>query len=166
MLVAIRRLFEHLAWADDCLLAALEEGPVPPEKVLREYAHILGADELWLSRLEQRLPTVMVWPDLALPQLRALAQEVHSAYSRYLATLNTSVLLSEVSYTNSAGQFFRTPVQEILIHVAMHAHYHRGKVNLLLRQAGCAPMPADYIGFIRGVPAAITLVPQRGSSAG
>jgi hypothetical protein len=29
-------------------------------------------------------------------------------------------------------------------------------VNLLLRQSGAAPAPVDYIGFIRGFPAAVT----------
>lgn len=36
----------------------------------------------------------------------------------------------------------------------MHGQYHRGKVNLLLRQADRTPAPTDYIAFVRGVPAA------------
>ena len=166
MLVAIRQLLEHLAWADDRLLTLLEAGPPPPREVLREYAHILGADEVWLARLEQRQAAVAVWPDLELPGLRRLAREVHGGYAQYVATLDDADLPREVSYSNSAGQSFRTPIQDILMHVAMHAHYHRGKVNLLLRQAGLTPMPADYISFIRGVPAAITPPSPRSNSAG
>ena len=45
--------------------------------------------------------------------------------------------------------------------MALHGQYHRGKVNLLLRQGGHAPAPVDYVAFVRGVPAA-TEVTARG----
>jgi hypothetical protein len=41
--------------------------------------------------------------------------------------------------------------------VVLHGQYHRGKVNLLLRQEGEQPAPTDYIAFVRGVPAAVTV---------
>jgi hypothetical protein len=40
----------------------------------------------------------------------------------------------------------------------LHGQYHRGKINLLLRQSGAEPAPADYISYVRGVPAAVTPV--------
>jgi uncharacterized damage-inducible protein DinB len=64
-----------------------------------------------------------------------------------------------IGYTNSAGRSFVTPVGDILLHVALHGQYHRGKVNLLLRQAELEPAPVDFIGFVRGVPAATASVP-------
>jgi len=156
LLAAIGRLFDHLAWADGLVLDALGRMSPAPETAVREYAHILGADEVWLSRLEQRPSRSAVWPTLTLAELGPLAAEMHRGYSAFLARLGENDLEAGVSYTNSAGQAFRTPVRDILLHVALHAHYHRGKVNLLLRQAGQAPAPADFIGFVRGVPAATT----------
>ena len=32
--------------------------------------------------------------------------------------------------------------------------YHRGKINLLLRQQQATPIPVDCIAFLRGSPAA------------
>jgi uncharacterized damage-inducible protein DinB len=49
-----------------------------------------------------------------------------------------------------------TPVGDILLQVALHGQYHRGKVNLLLRDAALPPAPVDFISFARGVPAATT----------
>ena len=43
-----------------------------------------------------------------------------------------------------------------MMHVALHGQYHRGKVNLLLRQEGLPPVPPDFIAWVRGVPAATT----------
>jgi uncharacterized damage-inducible protein DinB len=67
-----------------------------------------------------------------------------------------------VPYHNSANIAFETSVRDILQHLFMHAQYHRGKVNLLLRQAGITPASVDYIGFIRGFPTAVTPVSTLG----
>lgn len=149
MLMTFRRLWDHLAWADERLLAALEVSASPPSEAIREYAHILGADDNWLARLEGRPATVPVWPQMELPALRRFAQDLHASYSRYLAALDATQLMRDVVYSTTDGRTFATPVRDILLQVAMHAQYHRGKVNLLLRQAGLEPAATDYIAFVR-----------------
>lgn len=166
MLNEVDRLFAHMEWADRLVVSGLTARAEVPTHVLRELGHILGANELWLSRLEHRESRSPVWPMLSLVEAAALAGSLHAGYSEYLATLDESALEKTAPYTNSAGQSFETPVRDILLHVAMHAQYHRGKLNLLLRQAGQEPIPTDYIAFVRGVPAAKTAVPNTGSSAG
>lgn len=158
MLDAIRKLWAHVAWADDLLLAGLRAGH-PPAEALREYAHVLGADEIWLARLEGRAPRSPVWPEVTLEELPALAASVHQGYRSYLAALEPRQLGCIVAYTNTAGKAFETPAEDILLHVALHAQYHRGKVNLLLRQAGLSPAPTDYIAWVRGAAAATTPPP-------
>ena len=150
------RLFAHVAWADDLLLAAIEAATSPPAEALREYGHILGADEVWLSRLERRPSRVPVWPEFGVGELRPFAGQLHEGFRRFLDTRDEAALSSTVSYVNSAGQGFETAIDDILLHVALHAQYHRGKVNLLLRQAGLQPAPTDFIAFARGAPAAVT----------
>jgi uncharacterized damage-inducible protein DinB len=154
MLIALRRLFDHMAWADRELVGALDGDSVAPAEALREYVHILGADEVWLARLERRSAAVAVWPTMEMPQVREFVRALHAGYAGYLARLDAAALAEMVPYTNSAGLSFETSVQDILLHVSLHAQYHRGRVNLLLRGAGLAPAPADYITFVRGVPAA------------
>lgn len=151
MLATVRKLWAHIAWADETLLRALEAGTPSPE-ILREYAHILGADEIWLARLQQRASRTPVWPTLPLDEVTTLAQTLHQDYRTFLATLNQQRLEQVIAYTNTAGSSFENSIRDILIHVALHAQYHRGKVNLLLRQAGMAPASTDYIAFLREVP--------------
>jgi uncharacterized damage-inducible protein DinB len=149
----LRRLWAHAEWADGLLLAALEQQPNPPAEALREYAHILGAEETWLSRLEGRAARAAVWPE---PEaVGELARSVRAGYAAYLTSLAESELDRGVAYVNSAGLAFTTPAMDILLQVMLHGQYHRGKINLLLRQAGLAPAPVDFISFVRGVPAAI-----------
>ena len=155
-------MWEHAAWADRLLLEALERLDPPPEPAWREYAHVLGAESVWLDRLLQRPARVAVWPELSVEEAVALSARLRTEYADYLATLpGDDVLDAAVAYVNSAGQPFETPVGDILLHVALHGQYHRGKINLLLRQADLAPAPTDYIAFARGVPAATT-PPRRG----
>jgi uncharacterized damage-inducible protein DinB len=158
MLSELRRMRDHLAWADDALLDAIADASEFPVDAAREFAHILGADENWLARIEGRHANVTIWPSLDINSLRKLALDVQVEYARHLDTLIEADLHRMITYQNSAGISFETPLRDILYHVFLHAHYHRGKVNLLLRQAGLKPAPVDYIGFVRGFPAAVTRV--------
>ena len=152
----IGKLWAHAHWADDRIVAALLESGGYPAEALREDGHVLGAAETWLARMEGRTSRLGVWPALALAEAATTTAMVHAGYGGIRDSLAQGGGATPVRYVNSAGQSFEKSVEEILMHVALHGQYHRGKVNLLLRQAGESPGPVDYIAFIRGVPAAIT----------
>ncbi|HKP16605.1 MAG TPA: DinB family protein [Gemmatimonadaceae bacterium] len=158
---AFRRMWDHAAWSDELLLSELEAMQPPPAVAWREYAHVLGAESVWLDRLLQRPQRYAVWPELSAVAARSLAASLRAEYAAYVAGLSADALDSRVAYVNSAGQSFETPVSDILLQVALHGQYHRGKINLLLRQAHLPPTPTDYIAFARGVPAAVTRVSGR-----
>jgi uncharacterized damage-inducible protein DinB len=163
----IFRLWKHRVWADDKLFDA-----VRPWRDLaaawREYAHILAAEEVWLARLEGRTAAVAVWPVLSIDETIALREQVAAGYATFLDGLTPESISATVSYVNSAGDSFESAIEDILFQVLLHGQYHRGKVNLLLRQAGHSPAPVDYISFVRGAPAAVTPVdaPDAGSAGG
>ena len=81
---------------------------------------------------------------------------LHQGYRGFLQELDGPALERVVAYTNTAGLSFENSIQDILLHVALHGQYHRGKVNLILRQAGHSPAPTDYIAYVRGTAAART----------
>ena len=151
MLPTITTLWAHLDWADGVLLEALLAGPAP-DTAVREYAHILGAEEIWLARMEQRPSRTTVWPDLPPGQLESLAGMVRQGYRGFLGGLEGPALERVVAYINTAGLSFENSMQDILLHVALHGQYHRGKVNLMLRQAGHPPAPTDYIAYVAAQP--------------
>lgn len=149
----IHSLLEHMAWADERLLESLRQ-PTVPQRALGLYAHVLGAEHVWLARLEQRTPVVAVWPVMTLDECERLARENRAAFREYANRLTSGDLRRTVHYRNSAGQEFDSVIEDILIHVALHGSYHRGQVTLLVRDARAEPQPTDYIAFVRGVPAA------------
>ncbi len=140
----------HDSWANALILTALGNLPAPPPVAVREMAHVLGAHETWLARIEGRVPLTPVWPDLPLEALPPLAAASERRHRAMIDRLTQADLERAVPYTNSAGVSFTTALGDILIHVALHAQYHRGKVNVALREAGFAPVPTDYIIFVRG----------------
>jgi uncharacterized damage-inducible protein DinB len=148
------RLFEHMAWADAQALAALRKARGASELAHTELAHVLGVEHVWLARLEGRQATVAVWPTLSLDQCETLARETQGGFRAFLERQDEDSLELAVHYRNSAGREFDSKVSDILLHVALHGSYHRGKVAAALRASGAEPAPTDYIGFVRGVPAA------------
>ncbi len=157
----IRKLFAHLVWADDRVLDALSAAPAIEPVWLELFGHILGAEHVWLARLREEPATVAVWPALSVEQCRALARETRAGYDMLLAGLDPAGLGRLISYRNSAGQDFRSSVEDILLHVALHGSYHRGQVASLMRRGGAAPAATDYIAYVRGVPAAPRRPPDR-----
>lgn len=152
----LRSLWEHVFWADARICDALSVGGSSVAEALREFAHVLGTEETWLARLEHRPPRAPVWPEPTPEGARGLMEQTHAACRAYLADLREEDLTTLVTYANSAGERFTDSTGDILLHVALHGQYHRGKVNLLLRQAGRTPAPTDFIAFVRGAPAATT----------
>jgi uncharacterized damage-inducible protein DinB len=149
----IRMLLDHMAWADERVLESLRQ-PAIPQRALDLYAHVLGAEHVWLARLEGRERAIAVWPTMTLDECARLARENRGAFRAYADRLTSGDLRRTVHYRNSAGQEFDGAIEDILVHVAMHGSYHRGQVTLLVRDAGVEPQPTDYIAFVRGVPAA------------
>lgn len=150
----IVRLFVHLAWADREALRSLRESAADLPKPRELMAHVLGAESVWLARIEGRDPEVPVWPELSLDACEELAGRVHAAYAGLATRLDDEGHRRNVRYRNSAGLTFDSTIGDILVHVALHGAYHRGQIAALVRAAGSTPSPTDYIGFVRGTAAA------------
>lgn len=155
MLAAIVSLFAHLRWSDQRALASLRASNGQPSQARELYAHVLGAEEVWLARLEGRTPAIPVWPDFDIEQCAAWTERSHRNWDGYLRGLaSADQLEQEVAYVNSAGDAFRSTVRDILLQAALHGQYHRGQVALLLRASGFEPATTDYIAMVRGAAAA------------
>jgi len=154
MSLYLKRLLGHLGWADESVLTALRQAATLPPDCLPLLAHVLGAEDVWLARLRQQPPSVPVWPELSLEQCGELARKNRAGYTAFISDLAEADLERRIPYRNSAGQDFVSTVEDILLQVFLHGTYHRGQIARALRQGGAVPAPTDYIGFIRGVPAA------------
>jgi uncharacterized damage-inducible protein DinB len=143
----LEELFEHNWWANDALTAELRKTPPDPE-TLRLFAHVVAAEHLWLSRIDLSPPRVTVWPSLTLEEIATLEAE-NRLRLRQLLRRPDDARARSIQYRNSAGREFDNTVADILTHVALHGHYHRGQIARAMRGAGREPVYTDYIGFVR-----------------
>ena len=148
------RLFNHLEWADTRVLESLRSARNPQKKNLELYAHVLGSEHVWLSRISGAPPRFAVWPNLTLDECDQLSKENVSAYHVMMSRVTPDMLMTPITYTNSAGDQFTSTIEDILTHVALHGSYHRGQIAAAVRVAGDTPIATDYIAFVRGSSAA------------
>ena len=148
------RLYDHLYWADRKVLESLRAARNLPPTAMALYAHVLGAEHVWLSRIHGEAAAVEVWPSITLDECEVLAANNRAAFEKIVKTLTPALLAKEIAYRNSAGASFVSTMEDILTHVALHGSYHRGQVAASLRSAGETPTPTDFIVFARGAPAA------------
>ena len=152
MIAYFRRLYAHAEWADARTLRSMVDAENLPAHAVELFAHVLGAEHVWLSRLRGTAPRTAVWSGLSLAECDAQMRDNHAGYAALLGALADADLDAPIAYQNSAGQEFTSTRSEILTQVAMHGSYHRGQIAALIRAAGDTPQPTDFIGFTRGAP--------------
>jgi uncharacterized damage-inducible protein DinB len=143
----LRDLYAHMWWAHDAVVVDLRHGE-PAAEALRLLAHIVAAEHLWLSRIDAQKPRVAVWPTLSLDEIVGLERDNRARFEELLGRRDDA-REQRVRYRNSAGNDFDNSVGEILTHVALHGHYHRGQIAKAMRADGREPAYTDYIGFRR-----------------
>jgi uncharacterized damage-inducible protein DinB len=148
------KIFQHLKWADARVLESLRAAQSVLKKDLDLYAHVLGSEHVWLSRINGTAPKLAVWPSLTLDECEKLGGENAGAYQKLASELTPETRSRPITYRNSAGDEFTSTLEDILTHVSLHGAYHRGQIAASLRAAGDTPVPTDYIAFVRGSPAA------------
>jgi uncharacterized damage-inducible protein DinB len=74
--------------------------------------------------------------------------EEEATMRAYLASLTDADLQQVVESRNSAGQVFRYPLWQILIHVVNHGTQHRSEVALYLTNFGRSPGNMDFLVYI------------------
>ena len=148
------KVFQHLAWADARVLESLRAVHSVLKRDKDLYAHILGSEHVWLSRIGGSAPKLAVWPTLTLDECEQLAAENAAAYRKLVSDLTPERNERAITYRSSAGDEYTSSLGDILMHVVLHGAYHRGQIAASVRSAGDTPIPTDYIVFARGAPAA------------
>ena len=153
------KLFRYTAWADRKLLDALREFPEAQAEGLPLFAHVLGSEHVWLSRIHGRGASITSFPELTIDECDdVLTTNIHG-YAILIAAIDDESEAQRIRYRNKDDMEFETPLGEILTHVVTHGAYHRGQVAKAIgRAAGQGSAPStDYIVFSREFPDSISL---------
>ncbi|PAU95353.1 hypothetical protein CK503_03930 [Aliifodinibius salipaludis] len=145
------RLFRYDIWANEQILLSLQDhlGFEGSDRAVKYFAHITGSQQMWFARINgESVDEIKIWPDYgladALQHLKTLNQQW-----KQLINSNKESLGRTISYTNSKGTPYETPLSDILTHVIIHGQHHRAQIAKLLRNAKVAPPATDFIFFSR-----------------
>ena len=145
----LQRQARYDAWANRTLAAALRDTHERPVRLL---AHAAESERVWLRRIHGTQPASTAadfWPTLDADGCRALVEDAAASLGEFVAGMTEQTLHTEAVYHNSKGTEYRTHVADVLTHVFLHSHYHRGQAAAALRSLDVDPPWTDFIAFVR-----------------
>lgn len=148
-LVGLQRLARYDAWANRHFANVFRD---EHERPIRLLAHAAESELVWLRRIEGTHPssrTADFWPDLNAAECRVLIEQAADVLGSFVDSLDADDLAQSAVYRNSKGTTYRTPVPDVLTHLLLHSHYHRGQAAAALRALGVDPPWTDFIAFAR-----------------
>lgn len=105
------------------------------------FAHLYGADLLWLSRWKGAPPGRMQ-SDADFPtmgDLRAMWDRLEVEQRAFVDGLSEADLARPVTYRNTQGDEFHVALGPLLQHVVNHATHHRSEVATMITLASGSP---------------------------
>lgn len=165
MLDAIRPLFDHMEWADATVWRAAGEcAGAADDKVLHDRLyHIHATQHAFLQAWRGEELVFKKADDYpGLDAVRQLALDFYAVAPAYVASLAPEAVDNEMvlpwsSYFAKRAGFEARPstLGETLLQLPSHSTYHRGQVNIRLRELGATPPLVDFIAWVWfGKPAA------------
>jgi uncharacterized damage-inducible protein DinB len=159
----VRTLFAYGRWANGMALDSAK--PLSAEEFLRPiggsfgsiqatFAHLYGADWVWLERWHGRSPSSLPGANelKTLDAIRSRWETVQEGHRAFAESLTADRMSEPLTYVNFAGQTWTYPLGEALLHVANHGTYHRGQIATLLRQLGQKAASTDYLRYLDALP--------------
>ncbi len=117
--------------------------------VRRMFAHLYGADAIWLARWKGT--SLATLPGSDIPSMRALRERwdaLEAEQRAFVEGLAEADLARTVEYKNTTGQAFRAPLGQLLPHVPNHATHHRSEISTMLTLSGGSPPDHGITTFI------------------
>jgi uncharacterized damage-inducible protein DinB len=157
----IHGLYDYHRWANRKLFdIALERGEEAVERdmgphwscpsIRKMFAHIYGADAVWLGRWRSTpLPSFPGGDLPSMAALRAVWDAFEAEQRTYIDALSEADLARVLEYKNQQGVPQRAAMWQLLQHVANHATHHRSEVATMLTMLRGSPPPTDLVVYLR-----------------
>lgn len=142
-------LFEYDKWANLKIAEAFKQSSKPPVKCKTLFHHIAATTDLWFNRVS---PGKRLFESLFEETVPETTVELMlKAIDKWIDFLKKDDvdLQTVTKYTNTKGNNYENKLVDILTHLISHNHYHRGQINILLRENGIEPAKTDYIFYMR-----------------
>jgi len=141
------KLLNYQNWAFEQVVFAVIEQQVNQPQVVALINHILGAENIWLSRINQQPLPDPIFPNITQAEAwLALSKENHAQFLKLLQTIDDE---TAITYADLNANTHQSKVLDIIVHLVNHSTYHRGQIAAKMREAGHKPASTDFIIFSR-----------------
>ncbi len=163
MVMTVDVLQTHLkytAWASGRLVEVA--CALSPQELMRDFGtadhnvlgtlvHVYAADRAWLGRIQGNPPERFMVPeqDMHFAVLSNDWPPLLERWRQWGALLTADSIHNEISYKDSRGTPFVTPIWQIVLHAVNHGTHHRGQVSGFLRAMGRTPPPLDLMAYYK-----------------
>jgi uncharacterized damage-inducible protein DinB len=158
MLAAIRPLFAHMEWADATVWRAVDAcAAAAADQILHDRLHHIHATQHAFLQAWRGAEFVFNGPD-HYPGLDAVRQYARDFYAAAPACvglfaedeMDREMILPWSSFFAKRAGFEPHPstLGETLLQLPSHSTYHRGQVNIRLRELGAIPPLVDFIAWV------------------
>ena len=122
------------------------------KNVLGTLAHVFAADRVWLARVKEETPGPFITPeDRRLEVLQTDWPPLQQRWKLFEDQLSDQDVLAVISYRDTRGNPYQSPLWQILLHLVNHGTHHRGQVSGFLRAMGHTPPAVDLIAYYRSL---------------
>jgi uncharacterized damage-inducible protein DinB len=145
---ANRRLFDVAVGLGDAATRDMgQHWSVPTVKGM--FAHLYGADELWLARWKGIAPRAMAGDaDFAsMADLRGRWDRLEAEQRAYVDALDEAALARPVTYKAATGADFTAPLGPLLQHVVNHATHHRSELATMITLISGSPPDTGIVTY-------------------
>jgi uncharacterized damage-inducible protein DinB len=106
----------------------------------RMFAHLYGADAVWLARWKGQPTGALPGADSAsMAALRKDWDALVAEQQAWVEALKPVDLGREMHYKDTAGNAYHTPLGILLAHVAAHGNHHRSEIATMLTMVSGPP---------------------------
>ena len=160
----LQKFSAYNLWANKILLAKLKtvsanivhsETGSSFGSIYKTLVHLMEVEAIWWQRLKlkEHVELPEKDPDENFELVSNYLVTSSSQWNDWVKESNENAFTHVLGYYNSKKEYFKQPVNEVLMQLFNHQTYHRGQIITLLRQNGIDKIPAtDFIVFTRTKP--------------
>ena len=152
-----RDLFRHMEWADAAFWRTMIAKPdvLEDERLIKLVQHLHVVQRAFFSMWNEiRVSAEELYAPLSPDEMRAAARELYPQIDAFVSgaesRLGDIVLMPWLRhFEKQLGRSLQSPTfSETFLQLPMHSTYHRGQINMRLRELGAEPPLVDYIAWI------------------
>jgi uncharacterized damage-inducible protein DinB len=120
--------------------------------LLRTFAHLYGAEWVWLARWNGQPTGALPGADIpTMAALRTVWDPLSAEQQAFVEALTPEDLGREIRYKDTAGRPYHTPLGILLTHVATHGNHHRSEIATMLTMLSGSPPDTGVVTWHRTV---------------